>query len=106
MTISSPLILIEIPDVKNARSILDAARLERDQLNQAASTAWKQYQIFCDEDPRWEDPACPWEKLEIFYNHRDRLRINAELADQAYFSACSKFDQAHADLISFLGEEE
>jgi len=98
-------VFIEMPDLQNAWSLFEAARIERDDLKKAAEAAWKQYQIFCDEDPRWENPASPWEKIQAFYIQRDRLLINAELAEQSYHIAWQKCNQAQIYLLSFSEEE-
>ncbi|PKO16821.1 MAG: hypothetical protein CVU39_06280 [Chloroflexi bacterium HGW-Chloroflexi-10] len=88
--------------IQNARSIVEAARIDREQLKAAAEIAWKQYQVFVDDDPRWINPNAPWERVQAFYTQRDRLRINAELAEEAAYKAWQILNRAQANLLSLL----
>lgn len=92
------------PDLLAAMAKLKAARAERYRLLNAADTAWKEYSIFVDEDPRWQDPNCAYEKVEAYRQQLNQMRILAESADHAATLAYQNLGSIEAQLFSLLEE--
>ncbi len=90
------------PDLLAAMAQLKAARAHRYSLLNTADTAWKEYSIFVDEDPRLQDLNCPAEKVDVYRQQLNRMRIFAEAAEQAASQAYQNLGQVEAHLFSIL----
>jgi hypothetical protein len=90
------------PDLLAAMAKLKAARAERYRLLNAADSAWKEYSIFVDVDPRWQDPKCAYEKVAAYQRQLIQLGILAESAEEAAALAYQKLGSIEAHLFSLL----
>lgn len=94
--------IITKSDPKSLKAAAYKAREERSFWLSMANNAWKNYQIFVDEDPRWSNPDCSQTEVEHFRHQLDLMLINAKLADMAATKAYHRLNAIENQLFSIL----